>query len=375
MIKLRKKHTISLISIALCFVFLSGGIQNVMGASYEAWPDDPNEPHVWSWKSPEGYLYLARYRLDMNTAEGTKSNEPIMITPWFPDNYATLDSCRIVYENNTGTANEYVEIPYFPESSVNYSSGCLKTATIKFVAPELSGIYYLLFSNNETFQPPSYSMEKIPTIENNILNNVFYDGKYKDSHNIRFNSAGNKTISFLVPKSSEVDDVNITEARFNYSASPIFKETSNIQLDNRYNGMGPASVKFINGTAWNNYTNPYLLIGGPNNAYIYQYQKDNQDFYNIATIDSGSPGNLVSGLTAGNIIGADGSDLELVFGKKDGDVEIYNFDGNWDSSPTLGYTTYVNGTEKFKKPYGLSVLNVINASYDSIPFDVIIPVP
>jgi uncharacterized OB-fold protein len=332
-------------------------------------PSDPQ--YEWGWVSPEGYNYYERYRVLIPSQSGSPTNEPVAFNPWFPDYRARLNGLRILYESDSGA--NHTELPYITQNVVNYASGHLKSVKIIFVAPIIGSgkMYYLAYSDNISFTAPDYTGE-FSTIQGNIVDD-FYDHNtlsFVDTLNAQYNAAGNQSAEILVPNPGAGLDVNVTSAKFNITINPTFYEESTIDVDSKFDGMGPTSVKIYDGSVYGS-GDDYLLIGGPNKLYAYQYTAGSWSIVRTVPVPQNASGALVSGMHIGNTVGLESSDPELIFGIKNGSVLTYSFDGA--AQPTIHHQINMNkSTNDLYKPYGITSLNIYSKNGIDLRDDLVV---
>ena len=329
---------------------------------------------LWDSKHPEGWIsidndtYYERYKIViLSDGLGDTENEPIKITPWFPQGRATEESLRLIWQNSTSLAN-YTEIPFIinQPSKQMWDLTYIQQAEIIFVAPEVNPgkPFFLLFSENTSIDFPNagagYSISDYVSVDENQFSS-FYDSGLIETKTLRFDQSENQSLEMIVPAPRASYDFSIDNASFDMEINPSFFTESNIELSNRFDGMGPASVKLIDGSIYGN-DGTYLLIGGPNTCYIYNYSSTTGEFENLVNVsiqpDAISP--QISGMTIGNVIDPLGSDPELVFGTKNGTIYIYTYDGST-AAPSLAQTFRINqSSQYYTESWGLTTMNIYN---------------
>jgi rubrerythrin len=307
----------------------------------------------------EGYRYSERIQIYIDNSSMIKTNVPIKITPWFPQGRCAQNSIRILQNTNEG---DKIELPYIILNKTNYEfTQYLAYAAIVFVAPQLPGFYELIYSYNTTIPARAFNPTDYLTVYNNELSD-FYDiseNSFNKSLDFNFDGSGNQTGHILIKDAGTNMFLNITSGSFKAKLESRFHVIETIEAPGGASpGMGPASVRFYNGSIFgkDNYT--YLLIGWPDSISVYCYNLTNwTQLFNLPIPNDPITGNkaLVSGMTISNITGALDY-AQLIFGTKNGTVYIYNMNAT-DLGPFIG-TFNVTSNGIYQKPYGITTVNI-----------------
>jgi hypothetical protein len=329
------------------------------GAAFDIWnkPGDPS--YTQGWIDSNGNRFSERYQIYINpSGETTLFNEPVKISPFFPQNRCATNSIRILHL----ISGNFTELPYILMNNDPWNVNYTRKVDVIFVAPVLPGEYYLVYSYNTSIPAPNYSGQFV-TVKNNVLNS-FYNPISQNLLNLEqleFNEASNITRDILLPDAGDGMFFNVTNARFNLTIDPRFYEIGNISLPGRFPGMGAASVRFYNGSAYNHPDRTYMLIGWPYSTSIYYY--DSGSWQEKVTINvpndplTGMPAQ-VSGMFLGQVWGT--NTPEFVFGTKNGSTYVYSYDG--ETNVAQLFNLYVKNQETFyTKTYGITSVNMTNA--------------